>query len=512
MVERFCRHAMHRTIKPLVQEMPVDLDRSPSTIPELRRLPTRVPGLDTVLGGGLMVGDAYLIAGEPGTGKTTLGNQMAFAHAAAGGTVIFATILTESHDRMLAHLHGFQFADHSLVGERIHYLSLLNALEEAGFDALMQMIFTTVRTQRASLLIIDGTGAARMLAGSDFDYARFMHGLQARTALLGCTSILLASEREADAAATHVDGVFQISNEPTKARDARWLRVIKLRGSDYLNGRHEFAIGPSGIVVFPRLEAARSNMEPAWHEPENRLTFGIPGLDAMLAGGLQESSATLILGTPGAGKTLLGLHFLAEGARKGERGLIASFNETQSALASTADRAGMELGQHFDSGRVRVAWRAPLELAPDEWAWQILAVVEEHRSRRLVIDAFSDLVSLFAIPERKSVFAPALANQLRDRGVTTLFLLELDALVGPVLTIPVQNLSATMDNGILLRTVEVGSSLRRMVSVVKERQTGFDPTIREIVIGPHGIEVKDPFDANALLTGSAVPSPDRLGG
>ena len=153
-------------------------------------------------------------------------------------------------------------------------------------------------------------------------------------------------------------------------------------------------------------------------------------------------------------------------------------------------------------------WRPPLEFQPDEWAWQLLAAVDEHQSRRLVVDAFSDLFRLFVGAERQSHFSHALANGLRDRGVTTLFLMEIDAFAGPTLTVPVPNLSATMDNAVLLRTVELHSALHRMVSILKQRETGFDPAIREFMIGSQGIVVGEPFDAAELLTGSAVPPPD----
>jgi circadian clock protein KaiC len=199
------------------------------------------------------------------------------------------------------------------------------------------------------------------------------------------------------------------------------------------------------------------------------------------------------------------LSYLAEGARQGEPGLIATFHETVPALASTAHRAGIDLAPHLESGLVQVMWRPPLEFAPDEWAWQLLAAVDHHRPRRLVIDSYSDLVPLFSIPERRAFFPPALANGLRHRGVTALILLEIDTFAGPALSIPVANLSATMDGGLLLRVVEIQSSLRRMVSVLKLRQTAFDPTIREFTIGPGGIEVGEPFDASGLLTGNAVP-------
>jgi circadian clock protein KaiC len=475
------------------------------------RFQTRVPGLDRVLNGGLLVGDTYLITGAPGTGKTTLGNQLAFTHAAAGGTVVFATLMTEAHDRMLAHMQYFEFFDHAQVGDRIHYISLMARIQEGDFDGTLRLLVDMLRDVEATLLVIDGAGMARMFTDSTVEYLRFIHGLNLRAAAFGCTTVLLASDRNEEAVATHVDGVLKLSNvitPLTSARDARWLRVVKLRGSNYLNGQHRFAIGAGGITVFPRLEAAHADLTPAWPEPDVRLKFGIPGLDAMLGGGLQEGSATLVLGNPGVGKTLLGLHFLAGGARSGEQGLFAGFHETPPALASTAEKAGMVLGAHLESGLIRTMWRPPLELAPDEWAWQLLAAVEEHRPRRLVIDGYSDLIPLFSIPERRSFFAPALTNRLRDFNVTTLIIHEIDTFGGSALTVPVQNLSATMDNGILLRTVELRSSLRRMLSVLKQRQTAFDSKIREFTIGPDGIVIGDPFDATGLLTGDSRPLQD----
>jgi circadian clock protein KaiC len=182
-----------------------------------RRLPTRVPGLDTVLGGGLLAGDTCLITGRPGTGKTTLGNQVAFAHASQGGTVIFATLLTESHDRMLTHLRGLDFFDHALVGERIHYISLLSPLQDGDFEGVLRLLIETIRGRQADLLLIDGAGAARMFASSDLDFARFIQGIEARAGLLGCTTMLMIGEHEAEGAATHVDGVIRLFNDPVGA-------------------------------------------------------------------------------------------------------------------------------------------------------------------------------------------------------------------------------------------------------------------------------------------------------
>jgi circadian clock protein KaiC len=328
--------------------------------------------------------------------------------------------------------------------------------------------------------------------------------------MTGCTTVLLSTGGGAGGsgpAAAHVDGVLELALEPTGSRDVRWLRVAKLRGSAYLGGRHRFAIGPAGVEAFPRLEAALGGTVPAPLERGERLATGVPGLDAMLGGGLQERSSTMVLGTPGAGKTLLGLHFLAEGARRGEPGLHASFHETPEALVATAEGAGQELGRHVASGLVRVLWRPPLELAPDAWAWALLAAVAEHRPRRLVVDAFTDLARLFAVPERQVSFLAALANELRVLDVTALVVVELDAYAGDSLLPPIPAVSAAMDNGLLLRTAELGSRLVRVVSVLKTRQIPFDHAIRSFAITGRGIEVGDPIAAKGgLLTGEAVPA------
>jgi len=459
-----------------------------------------VPGLDAVLGGGLLAGDAYLVVGAPGNGKTTLGNQIAFAHAAAGGTAVVATLLTETHDRLLAHLAGFGFADAAPIGVRLHYLGFLAALEAGGSDAVLAGLSAAVRERGATLLVVDGAGLPDGISAGSF-----VHRLRAHAALAGCTTLLLAGPEEAAAAIGHADGVIELANEPAGSRDARWLRVAKLRGSRHLGGRHRFAIGDGGVAVFPRLEAAVADLEPAFVDPGERVPVGVPGLDAMLSGGLPPASSTLLLGTPGAGKTLLALHVLAEGARRGEPGLIAAFNETGPALAATAERAGMDLAPHLDSGLVRVLWRPPLERSPDEWAWQLLAAVDAQGTRRLVVDALTDLARVFVVPDRLVLFATALANALRDRGVTTIFSMEIDAFAAPELGAPVPNVSATMDNGILLRSSERSSELRRLVSVLKLRQSGFDQSIREFTIGDHGIVVGEPLAATGLLTGTAVP-------
>ena len=470
------------------------------------RLPTGVPGLDTVLGGGLLVGDAYLVVGPPGSGKTTLGNQLAFAHARAGGIALVVTLMTETHDRMLGHLSSFGFFDPSLPGSGVRYLSLLTDLETGGVDGLLEGLRRAVRDQGATLLIVDGTSAAEALAPSDVVYGRFAAGLQVRAGYAGCTTVLLSTGRSegANAVAPQVDGVLELSLEAAETREIRRVRVAKLRGSAHLNGWHRFVIAEGGVEVSPRLEAALRGTAPQALGVVDRRPLGVAGLDAMLGGGVPDRSATLVLGTPGAGKTILGLHFLADGARRGEPGMVASFHETADGLVATAEAIGMGLAPHAASGLVRVFWRAPLELSPDAWAWEVLAAVDEHRPTRLVIDAFTDVAQYFTYAGRQVPFLTALTKELQARGVTTLVNTELDAYAGPSLLPPIPAVSAALDNGILLRTAELGSRLVRVVSVLKARQIGFDHAIRSFAIGARGMAVGGILDAETgLLTGEA---------
>jgi circadian clock protein KaiC len=224
----------------------------------------------------------------------------------------------------------------------------------------------------------------------------------------------------------------------------------------------------------------------------------------MLGGGLMPFSSTLVMGTPGSGKTLLGLSFLAEGGARDEPGLIAGFHESAHDLATTAAGIGLDLGAHVERGLVRVLWDPPLELSADAWAWRLLAAVEEHQVRRVFIDSLTDVQRLIISPIRLSTYVPALVNELRALGATTLMAAEIDSFADERLAVPVPSASATMDNGVLLRQVELNSELHRLITVLKARQAATDPAIRSFVIGDHGIVVRSPFSARSgLLVGRA---------
>lgn len=476
---------------------------APSPLP---RIGTGVPGLDAILDGGLVAGAACLVVGPPGSGKTTLGNQVAFHHARGGGNVLFATVLAESHERMLRRLTTFRFFDPALVGTRLHYLNLLDTLDEEGLDGLLAVLRREIRNRDATLLVVDGIALIEEFAPSAIEFRRFVNRLQATTALSGCTTLLLGSAAEAEGAPTgnQTDGLIAFALQPAGVRDQRALRVVKFRGTQHLMGRHDIAIGAEGIAVYPRLESRVGQRRTAWL-PGERMSTGSAGLDHMLGGGLFPWTSTLLMGTPGSGKTITGLHFIAAGVPKGERGMIATFHETAEGLANTTTVGG-EVARGVADDLIDVFWTAPLESSPDAWAWELLDRVERHRPRRLFIDGLSDVHRMHLFPERMPLFLTALFNELRSRGVTSLATVEIDAYVRSELVAPVPAISAMVDNSITLRHVELRSRLRRLVSVLKARQSDIDPEIREFVIRAGGVEVGEPFvGAAALLTGAALP-------
>src|SRR5918993_2651928 len=250
------------------------------------RLETGIPGLDAVLGGGLPAGRTSLVAGQPGTGKTTLGNQLAYHHAAAGGLAVVATLLAETHDLMLTNLASFTFFDASLVGERVTYLNLFDALEE-GLDAVSTAIRRVVRETGASLLIVDGATVIEDIAHSPLALRRFVQQLHTQAAVLGATTLLLTGHTRGELGnlGAHVDGVIVLANERFDSRHVRQLEVLKLRGGPHVGGAHEFAIGETGLTVHPRLESVAGKHRPS-EQRGGLLGIGVTGLDAMLGGGL----------------------------------------------------------------------------------------------------------------------------------------------------------------------------------------------------------------------------------
>jgi circadian clock protein KaiC len=473
-----------------------------------RRVPTGSTGLDALLNGGWLHGGTYMVTGAPGTGKTLLGNQLCFSHVAGGGRAVFVTMLSESHGRMMTHLHRMNFFRRDVIGQSLHYVSGYATLKAEGLDGLARLLYRSVREHQATVLVVDGILAVQESAGSVLAFREFLHALGVHNALAGCTTLVLTNRQEnaADPQFAMVDGVVVLELQQRGLRAVRTVEVTKLRGEAQLLGRHTFEINERGLNVYPRLESLYPHPPREEPEPARRLGFGLQRLDEMLTGGVLPHASTLLLGSPGSGKTLLGLHFLESGARQGEPGLYFGFMETAPRLLAKATGVGLELQPWVDTGRLVMETRAAVESLPDALVHELLGLVERHRVKRLVLDGLEPLLQEPLEPARAPGFLTALINVLRSRGVTTLMTQQTQVLFGPRLEARLEGVEATVDNIVFLRYVEFRSQLYRMLSILKMRESDYQPALREFSISTRGIDVAETFEsAEAILTGLARP-------
>jgi len=480
------------------------------------RLGSGVAGLDTVLLGGFVKNGLYIIQGAPGAGKTILGNQICYRHAADGGRALYVTLLSEQHERLLANLEQMIFFDPAKIAHEISYVSAFQLLERDGLAGLLTLLRREIVAHAASLLVLDGLVAAEAYASTHLELKKFVHELQTLAAAAECTMFLLTSSgATADASDirpehTMVDGIISLHDTEHGWRGERDVVVRKFRGSDHLRGRHALCITANGIMVWPRTESlplpeARRVRDPA----APRLSSGVAGLDEMIGGGLPSASSTVVLGPVGAGKTALGLQFLA-GCTQEQRGIWLGFYETPERLLARAREMAPALPELVQSGAVQVHWHGGAEGLIDRVAFDLLQSVQTQRATRVVIDGLLGFEDMTVQPTRIPGFYKALTDQLREFGVTSLCTAEInERMPPPVAQPPLDRLSTLAENLILLRHVEEDGALRRLVSVLKMRDSAFDPRRRGFSIRQGGI-VLDGTDAKMM--GRRAASPDAAPG
>ncbi len=473
----------------------------------INRIPTRVHGLDTVLNGGLLSGGLYLFIGGPGTGKTVLASEICYRLAESGERALFFTTLAESHGRLLSHTSGFSFFDDSLIQDSIRYLSASAALTEDSPEALRALIMSAVHEFKPRVVVIDNLEAVSEAYESRNAYKQFLHSMSTLAGLQDCIVIGLVSTSETDANSLgqiHADGVLKLTTGNRQLRSARELYVSKFRGSGFLEGRHLYTITGEGVHVYPRTEALYPRPGHVPGEDAARLGFGIETLDRMLKGGFQAGTTTLAAGATGTGKTVLGLHFLAEGARRGEPGIYLGFNETVPRIIGKGKHLGLPLDEHVARGALYLHWEPLKENLIDAISERLIELVEQSETKRLVIDGVDAFRHFPHYAERLPLFFAALSNELRALGVTTYATDEVAGLTGTEVQLTMRGISGQFDNLLFLRHVEYQAELKRLLSIIKMREGDYDPSLREFQISGHGIELAPTFEsARRILTGMA---------
>ncbi len=484
----------------------------------MERISTGIPGLDRILQGGLPVGSVFIVQGSPGAGKTVMANQLCFRHASGGGRSVYVTLLAESHDRLLKHLGPMEFYQSDHVPSSIYYVSCFDKLMRDGLPGILEFLASEAKSRKASLLVIDGLFVLEETARSACEFRKFINDLAMLANLLGCTVLLLtnSARQSSNPEYTMVDGWIELAARCKDTRSYRTLTVHKVRGSDFIAGQHMFAISEVGLTVLPRFESVLPRFEgvPAGASCSDagtgRLGTGLGDLDGMLDGGLPCASATLMLGPTGVGKTTLGLHFISQ-CTPSEPGLIFGFYENAARLKRRAQSYGIDLDGLMASGAVEMIWRPPTENLLDQLGYELLDRVRQRKVARLFVDGIDAFAQSVIFQERLPSFLTALTGTLRDEGVTTVYSMELPFLMGGEHRISLGSISAVAENIVLLRYVEQQSQMRRTLTLVKVRESGFDRSIREYSITDRGIRMGSTISGGATMSAAFdTASPNSL--
>ena len=471
----------------------------------LERLPSGIPGLDVVLGGGFFRAGVYIVQGLPGSGKTILANQLCYSHTASGGTAVYMTLLAESHSRMLQHIRTLSFFDEAAIPDRLSYLSAFHDLETDGLKGLVAVLRREMRARHVGLLVLDGLVAAAEAAETDRELKKFIHEVQTSAVFHGCTVFLLTSgsPQRMNAEHTMVDGILELEDKLFEARAERSIQIRKFRGAGSLRGRHAFRITDDGLQVFPRIEALFFKPPDGASSPD-ALRTGVPSLDALIAArGLPAESASVVVGSTGTGKTTLGLHFLSMCTPK-EPGLMFGFFESPARVRAKAQAFGLDLPGLEASGALRLVWHSQGEHVMDELGQRLMTEVTQRGVKRLVVDGLSGFFESAVYPERTNRFFSCLVNELRRRGVTVLMTLETRDVVGSAVSTP-YGISGFVDNLLFLRFIEHRGRVKRLLTITKMRDSDFDCGLHLVEIGGAGMRIAGLYTSDGDVIPSAEP-------
>ena len=480
---------------------------------------TGIEGLDEILGGGFTPHRLYLLEGEPGSGKTTMGLQFLLDGVSNGETVLYVT-LSETRQELIetAASHGW-----SLEGIHVHeLLPMGNQLDpesqytmfhpsEVELGETTSRMLQEVERLQPTRVVFDSLAEIRLLAGTMLRFRRQVLALKQYFAGRGSTVLLLDDAHGIDQGApvhTIVHGAVVLDQmRPDYGGDRRRLHVTKLRGRPFIGGYHDYVIRTGGVMVFPRLVASDFRREG------DNVPVGsnLPELDALLGGGLDRGTSILLMGAAGVGKSSLAAHFVMAAADRGERSAMFLFDESERTLLTRTHGMGLQLQARIDDDMVEVRSIDPAELSPGEFIQSIRHEVEQKQARLVAIDSLSGYLNAMAGEKYVMIQLHELLAYLGQMGVVTLLINAQKGLIGQMATdIDVSYLADTV---ILLRYFEAHGEVRQAMSVLKKRTGPHERSIRELTLTSSGIKVGEPLrQFSGVLTGVPRVNPRGLDG
>jgi circadian clock protein KaiC len=491
----------------------VPTDTTSDNRPLIGSMPTGVPGLDAVLRGGLPELSFNLLAGGPGAGKTTLAQQIIFGNATVERPALYFTVLGEPTLKMIRYQRQFRFFRPELVGTAVHFINLTEEVLRRDLAAVLQRIVDEVERVKPALVVVDsfrtiGFPWPGRDAADAMGLEQFVQRLALHLTTWQVTSFLIAEYTEPELQNpifTVADGIIWLSQASDRNSVVRKLQAVKVRGRALMPGLHTFRMTEDGIQVFPRIPEQQQARRPRRAE---RLSTGVPGLDAMTGGGYPAGDAVLITGPAGSGKTTFATQFLAEGLGHGEAAVAIVFEEYPEAYLARAKALDIDLATMIDQQKLSVLYLRPLDLSVDETLAAILEDVERLGATRVVIDSLSGfevaLAPTFREDFRESLYR--LVGALTATGVTVVMTAETPTT--PASGATLERISFITDDIIVQRYVEIAGELRPVLAVVKMRGSQHSRDYRAYDITPRGAVIgRRLTDYHGITTG--VPDRQR---
>ena len=405
-------------------------------------------------------------------------------------------------------MQNFSFFDENLLDRAVVFADIGAVIRGKNEEAILNEISALVQRDEPVVVVIDSFKALREMV-QESAVRTFIYDLAVQIAGWGASSLLVGEYSEAEIASyaefAIADGIIRLINRHQDLTAVREVEVLKLRGADYVTGRHFFEIGAAGLTFFPRVRSPEATASEGI-APSERLSTGIAGLDAMLGGGLPRASATVVQGGTGTGKTLLGMHFLLEGARRGEPGIHFTMEETADQLRGIAQGFGWDLRALEERKLLSLAYFSPVELSTDVFLNRARQQIQQLGARRAVVDSLTSM-ALGVVSERRfKELVYAMTKHFRALGVTLNMNMEIAELLGSS-QISGFGVSFAADNVIQLKYVEVDGGLDRGIFVLKARGVRHATEVRAMRLGADGIAVGSRFHgARGVLTGLPVAS------
>ncbi len=477
--------------------------------PPLATLATGVPGLDAVLGGGLPAYSFNLIAGTPGSGKTTLAMQCMYAIATPERPGLFITMLGESSIKMMRYQQLFDFFDASLIGSSIHFLNLSEEALTGDLDAMLHRITQEVQRLGPSMIVVDSYRSLVKANEAPAGYVeQFVQRLALRMATWEITTLLIGEypdQELRDPVFTVADGIIWLSQATNRNSVVRRLQVVKMRGADPMPGVHTIRLSRAGMQVFPRTPTRTTDVSKRGRD---RLSTGIIGLDAMMGGGIPAGDSLVLAGPTGTGKTTFAMRFVAAGLQAGETAVVVIFEEHPESYLDRARTVDVDLHGALEADRLRIIYLRPLDLSVDETLDEIRTSVAAIGASRVVIDSLSGfemaLAPAFREDFRESLYR--LIGALTALGVTVFSTVEVVGRgEGTGLQFTGYQVSFLTDDVLSQRYVEIEGELCKVLVVVKMRGSKHSREFRAYDITTSGIQLRKSMrNYDAIASGSPI--------